>query len=219
MDCKNLKTIYFAGRLPDNIYRALIPTNCTIYVPGEYIQNYRDAFGADYKYIYAWYPDESSDGDKCATPSVVYESGELRFACETPGAKFLYTISDMDMATKALSEDGKISLSAAYNISLRAIADGYKPSDKAEAMLYWAEANLEDATNINQTKTRGIVASVNDGIVSISGLYNGEMVKFFAADGKYIGSAVAANGTTSYAVSESLVIAKVGNNSIKISMK
>ena len=46
-----------------------------------------------------------------------------------------------------------------------------------------------------------------------------EVVKFFAADGKYLGSAVAANGAASYAVSESLVIAKVGKNSIKIAMK
>ena len=46
-----------------------------------------------------------------------------------------------------------------------------------------------------------------------------EVVKSFAADGKYLGSAVAANGAASYAVSESLVIAKVGKNSIKIAMK
>ena len=54
---------------------------------------------------------------------------------------------------------------------------------------------------------------------SVSGLDNGEEVKFYAADGKYIGQAVAANGTASYAVSEALVIAKVGNNSIKIAIK
>ena len=50
-------------------------------------------------------------------------------------------------------------------------------------------------------------------------LDNGEVVKFFAADGKYLGSTVAANGAASYAVSESLVIAKVGKDSIKIAMK
>jgi len=54
---------------------------------------------------------------------------------------------------------------------------------------------------------------------TLSGLDDGEVVKFFAADGKYLGSAVAANGAASYAVSESLVIAKVGKDSIKIAMK
>ena len=40
------------------------------------------------------------------------------------------------------------------------------------------------------------------------------MVKFYATDGKYLGSSVAANGAASYAVNESLVIAKVGKDSI-----
>ena len=55
--------------------------------------------------------------------------------------------------------------------------------------------------------------------INSSGLANGEEVKFYAADGKFIGQAVATNGTASYAVSEALVIAKVGNNSIKIAIK
>ena len=98
-------------------------------------------------------------------------------------------------------------------------ADGHTASDKAEATLYWINANLENGTNINQVRTRGVVASAHDGIISLSGLDDGEVVKFFAADGKYLGSAVAANGAASYAVSESLVIAKVGKDSIKIAMK
>ena len=76
-----------------------------------------------------------------------------------------------------------------------------------------------NGTNINQVRTRGVVASAHDGIIGLSGLDDGEVVKFFAADGKYLGSTVAANGAASYAVSESLVIAKVGKDSIKIAMK
>lgn len=69
----------------------------------------------------------------------------------------------------ALSEDGIVSLSAAYKISVYATVVGYTPSEIAEADLYWLDDDLQ-STNINQIKTRGIVASVNDGIVSISGL-------------------------------------------------
>lgn len=115
--------------------------------------------------------------------------------------------------------NGEVSLSAAYHISVYATADGYSASDKAEATLYWINANLDNGTNINQVRTRGVVASAHDGIISLSGLDDGEVVKFFAADGKYLGSTVAANGAASYAVSESLVIAKVGKDSIKIAMK
>ena len=140
--CIGLETVCFKGKVPERIrgYGGGIPTTCIIKVPSEYLQDYKDAFGENYKYIYAWNPDESGDDDKpvtqCATPSVSYEAGELKFACETAGAKYHYTISDNDMATDALSEDGKVSLTAAYNISVYATADGYTASEKAEATLF-----------------------------------------------------------------------------------
>ena len=223
-DCQNLETVYFKGKYCKSNYADLkIPTTSIIKVPTEYLQGYRDSFGSDYKYIYAWNPDETGDDNKpvtqCSTPSISYESGKLKFACETTGAKYHYTITDTDIKSDALSENGEVSLSAAYNISVYATADGYKASDKAEATLYWIDANLDNSTNINMVKTRGVVASAHDGIITLSGLDNDEVVKFYAADGKYLGSSVAANGSASYAVNESLVIAKVGKDSIKIAVK
>ena len=222
--CRKLETVYFKGKYCNSSYTDLyIPTTSIIKVPTEYLQGYKNAFGSSYKYIYAWNPSESGDDNDsvtpCATPSVSYESGKLKFACETSGAKYHYTITDTDIKTDALNENGEVSLSAAYKISVYATADGHTASDKAEATLYWINANLENGTNINQVRTRGVVASAHDGIISLSGLDDGEVVKFFAADGKYLGSTVAANGAASYAVSESLVIAKVGKDSIKIAMK
>ena len=224
--CSGLETVYFKGKVPKLSYYLgkgpEIPPTCIIKVPSEYLQDYKNAFGKDYTYIYAWNPDESGDDDKpvtqCATPSVSYEAGELKFACETAGAKYHYTISDKDMAMDALSEDGKVSLTAAYNISVYATADGYTASEKAEATLYWINANQE-TTNINLAKTRGIMATAHDGIVSISGLDNGEVVMFYAANGKLLGSSPAVGGVASCAVSEKMVIAKIGMNTIKVSMK
>ena len=223
-DCLNLETVYFKGKYCRSNYANLkIPTTSIIKVPTEYLQGYKDSFGSDYKYIYAWNPDGSGDDTKpvtqCSTPSISYESGKLMFACETTGAKYHYTITDTDIKSDALSENGEVSLSAAYNISVYATADGYKASDKAKATLYWIDANLDNSTNIHMVKTRGVVASAHDGIITLSGLDNGEVVKFYATDGKYLGSSVAANGSASYAVNESLVIAKVGKDSIKIAVK
>ena len=222
--CINIETYYFKGALPEMVLGGTgIPYTSIIKVPTEYLQDYKNAFGSSYKYIYAWNPNGSGDDTKpvtpCATPSISYASGELKFTSETAGAEYHYTITDADMASDAYSKDGKVTLSATYHISVYATADGYSASDKAEATLYWINANLENGTNINQVRTRGVVASAHDGIISLSGLDDGEVVKFFAADGKYLGSTVAANGAASYAVSESLVIAKVGKDSIKIAMK
>ena len=223
-DCKNLETVYFKGKKCNSNYKDLyIPQTSIIKVPKEYLQDYKNAFGPNYQYIYAWNPDETGEDNKpvtqCSTPSVSYGEGKLKFACETTGAKYHYTITDTDIKSDALSENGEVSLSAAYNISVYATADGYKASDKAEATLYWIDANLDNSTNINMVRTRGVVASAHDGIVTLSGLDNGEVVKFYATDGKYLGSSVAANGSASYAVNESLVIAKVGKDSIKIAVK
>ena len=222
--CLNLETVYFKGKKCNSGYNGLyIPTTCIIKVPTEYLQGYKDSFGPDYKYIYAWNPNETGDDNKpvtqCSTPSISYESGKLMFACETTGAKYHYTITDTDIKSDALSENGEVSLSAAYNISVYATADGYKASDKAEATLYWINANLNTGTNINMVKTRGVVASAHDGIITLSGLDNGEVVKFYAADGKLVGSSSAVDGTASCAVSDTMVIAKFGDNAIKVAVK
>ena len=221
--CKALKTVYFEGKVPriDSSGTGISYTS-NIKVPAEYLKDYKKALGSDYLYISAWNPNELDDDDKpvapCATPTISYESGELKFACETAGAKYHYTISSIDMTTNAISDDGKVSLSATYHISVYATADNHTASLKAEATLYWINANLE-TTNINPTKTRGIVASAHDGIVSISGLYNGEVVKFYSVDGKLLGSSSAVDGVASCAVSESMIIAKIGMDTIKVLIK
>lgn len=221
-NCKALKSVFFKGKVPISIKSASIPTESIIYVPKDYFQDYKDALGSNYQ-IYIWNTEETGADDnpaaQCETPIVSYESGNLKFTCETSGVKYYYTISDYDIATNKLSEDGNVSLSAAYNILVYATADGYRDSKIAKATLYWLEGNQDNPSNINLSKTRGIIASAHDGIVSISGLNNGEEVKFYSADGKYLGTTVAVNGAASYAVSESMVIAKVGNNSIKIAMQ
>ena len=221
-DCKALKSVFFKGKVPISIKSASIPTESIIYVPKDYFQDYKDALGSNYQ-IYIWNTEETGADDnpaaQCETPIVSYESGNLKFTCETSGVKYYYTISDYDIATNKLSEDGNVSLSAAYNILVYATADGYRDSKIAKATLYWLEGNQDNPSNINLSKTRGIIASAHDGIVSISGLNNGEEVKFYSDDGKYLGTTVAVNGAASYAVSESMVIAKVGNNSIKIAMQ
>ena len=119
-----------------NIYsKASIPTTAIIKVPTEYLQDYKNAFGSSYKYIYAWNPDGSGDDTKpvtpCAAPTISYESGKLKFASETAGAEYHYTITDADMASDAYSKDGKVTLSVAYKISVYATADGHTASDKA----------------------------------------------------------------------------------------
>ena len=221
--CSKLEKATFQGKLPRNTIKCGLQSTCIFYVPKAYYQNYKDALGSKYSYIYPSKDDESGEDkpvEQCSVPFVSYADGKLTFACSTPNAEYHYTITDSDIASDAYCQDGIVKLYAAYNISAYATADGYKASDKATATLYWIEANLQNnTTNINQTATRGIIATSNDGIVTLSGLNNSEIVRFYTVDGKQIGTAKAINGTASQAVSESIVIAKIGNQTIKIAVK
>ena len=221
--CSNLEKAIFQGKLPLNTIDCHLISTCIFYVPKAYLQDYKDALGSKYSYIYASKDSESGEekpNEQCAVPTISYADGKLTFASSTPNAEYHYTITDTDMALDAYSQDGIVKLSAAYNISAYATADGYKPSDKATATLYWVEANLQNTTtNINQIATRGIIVTSNDGIVTLSGLNNDETVRFYTVDGKQLGAAKAVNGTASQPVSESVVIAKMGNQTIKIAVK
>ena len=222
--CTKLEKIIFQGNLAQNILGGCgLQSTCIIYVPKAYLQDYKNALGSKYSYIYVSKDDESGEQkpmEQCAVPAISYADGKLTFACSTPNAEYHYTITDSDIASDAYCQDGTVKLYAAYNISAYATADGYKPSDKATATLYWVEANLQNnPTNINQTVTRGIIVTSNDGIVTLSGLNNDETVRFYTVDGKQLGAAKAINGTASQAVSESVVIAKMGNQTIKIAVK
>ena len=223
-NCSKLKKATFQGKIPNNTINCSLQSTCIFNVPKAYFQDYKDALGSMYPYIYVPLKDEES-GDQnpnkqCAVPTISYADGKLTFASSTPNAEYHYTITDTDMASDTYSKDGIVKLSAAYNISAYATADGYKPSDKATATLYWVKANLQNTTtNINQTATRGIIATSNDGIITLSGLNNDETVRFYTVDGKQLGAAKAVNGTASQAVSESIVIAKMGNQTIKIAVK
>ena len=222
-DCSKLEKATFQGKLPKYTINCGLLSTCIFYVPKAYLQDYKDALGSKYSYIYASKDSESGEekpNEQCAVPTISYADGKLTFASSTPNAEYHYTITDTDMASDAYSQDGIVKLSAAYNISAYATADGYKASDKATATLYWVEANLQNTTtNINQTATRGIIVTSNDGNVTLSGLNNDETVRFYTVDGKQLGAAKAVNGAASQAVSESVVIAKMGNQTIKIAVK
>lgn len=223
--CSKLELATFKGKLASYALNCGLPYTCIIYVPKAYLQDYEEALGSKYQFIYASKDDgEDKPMEECATPNITYNDGKLLFDSSTPNAEYHYTITSPDLATDTYSQDGTVGLVAAYSITAYATADGYKPSEKATATLYWLKANatLDDgtSTNINQAKTRGIVVTSHDGIVTLSGIDNGEEVRFYAADGRQIGIARAVDGVVSQATpASSLVIAKIGSQTIKVAVK
>ena len=79
---------------------------------------------------------------------------------------------------------------------------------------------IEETEGIESVEARGIAIQSAGGFINISGLDNNEKVSFYGIDGKSLGSATAINGTTSFAAqSGSIVVAKIGKESVKIAVE
>ena len=143
---------------------------------------------------------------------------------DTIHSKFLSQSSPTKEAqTKPVTivENNNVNLSACYDITCYAKAEGFINSDVATAKLYWltSSGSLEGA-GINNVSMRGIAIQSAGGFINISGLDNNETVCFYGIDGKALGSATAINGTTSFAAqSGSIVVAKIGKENVKIAVK
>lgn len=98
--------------------------------------------------------------------------------------------------------------------------DIYKNTDWWNEFIEIRPIDEQDATGINTAKAQhtNAKATSTNGILMLSGLSAGELVSFYAYDGKCIGKAVATDDGTVrfYSGKETIVIAKVRNRSFKI---
>ena len=223
----NLEEFTITGKEPPylypNVFGSQDLSNATLYVPESEAGYYQTTepwskFGK----ILTLSGDTPEGPQKCATPSISYSDGKLQFSCETEGAKCYYTLNNSDVKTgETLAESNNVNLSACYDITCYAKAEGFVNSDVATAKLYWltSSGSLEGA-GINNVSMRGIAIQSAGGFINISGLDNNEKVSFYGIDGKALGSATAINGTTSFAAqSGSIVVAKIGKENIKIAVE
>lgn len=161
--------------------------------------------------------------EKCATPVINYADGKLVFTCATEGAEYYYTITDEDIKKDAHSQDGTVELTAAYNISVYASADGYISSDEAKAVLYFIKAGSGTGVGVSEifAGERGVVLSTDGQTVTASGLADGEAVSLYTTDGMLLSTSKAsADGiaTLDAKGERGVLIVKVGNDGLKISV-
>ena len=221
-NCINLENVYcYAEKVPitDNlVFDGTYIEYVTLYVPSSAIDAYKTQRPwSDFGTIKTI---EGSEGEtkKCETPTISFANGELVYNCATDGVEYVSEIKSNDI-NKFYTD--RVSLSACYDISVTAMKTGFDNSEVATAKLYWltSSGSLE-GDNINNVAMRGIAIQSTGGFISISGLDNNETVSFYGIDGKALGSATAINGTTSFAAqSGSIVVAKIGKESIRIAVK
>ena len=218
--CSKLENVYcYAEKVPLTDATAFEDSNIrysTLYVPSSALSSYKttapwSGFGT-FKALGGTEPETK----KCEKPVISYANGELDFTCSTEGVEFASEIKCDDVKNYNTS---KVSLSACYDISVTATKAGYDNSDVATAKLYWLPTS-DIGTNINTSKTRGVVIQSAGGFITLSGLDTNERVDFFAVDGAALGSATATDGTATFsAKSGTIVVAKIGKESVKIAVE
>ncbi len=226
----NLEEFTITGEEPPFLYSNIFGTQdlstATLYVPESKTGYYQTTkpwskFGKVLT-LSGETPEEPEEPQKCSTPSISYSDGQLQFTCETEGAQCYYTLNNSDVKTaETIAESNNVNLSACYDITCYAKAEGFVNSDVATAQLYWlpSSGSLEGA-GINNVSMRGIAIQSAGGFITISDLDNNEKVSFYGIDGKSLGSVTAINGTTSFAVqSGSIVVAKIGKENVKIAVE
>ena len=225
-DCSNLKEVTCLWDNLDGIdvhHKTFnnIFSEAKLYIPKGTMAMYKAKEPwSNFKYIIEE-NDVTEDAEKCQTPTIGYSNKELTFTSQTEGAKYHYTITDDDIKTEAYSEDGIISLSATYKISVYASADGYKNSDRATATLYFINAGLENTTGVLQIeKQRGVLISTEGNNISISGLDDNEKVYLYNLQGMSLAEGTACAGTVNLNTGneQGVVIIKIGEQSIKVKL-
>ena len=84
---------------------------------------------------------------KCATPTIAYDKGELVFSCETEDVKF---ISEVKVADAKSNEGERVQLIPIYIINVYATKDGFEDSDVATATIRWRDGRplMEGFSNV-----------------------------------------------------------------------
>ena len=199
-----------------------ISSDARLYIPVGTLYLYKATEPwSDFEYI------EEGDGsvelEKCATPMISYADGKLVFTCETDGAEYHYSVTSEDFRTNAYSQGGTVELTAAYNISVYASADGCTNSDEATATLYFIKAGSGTGVGVSEifAEERGVVLSTDGQTVTASGLADGEAVSLYTTDGMLLSTSKAsADGiaTLDTKGERGVLIVKVGNDGLKISV-
>lgn len=206
-----------------NVFRFSNIQNGTLYVPEESINLYSAAYPwynwGEIKSIDERKPQGGGDNE-CLSPTITYTDGKLEISSLTPNSKCYYTIKVDDLADDKFT-NGHISLQATYYISAYAVAEGYTPSPIAYATLHWLDASFENGSSTHMfASKRAILVSSNGGLVTVSGLNDGERVEVFSADGRELGSTRAAGDAAVFSakIGEAAIL-KIGNDSIKAVVK
>ena len=229
--CPELTDVYcYAEKAPpaSNAFKDSYIEYATLHVPKASIDNYnsKNPWSA-FKTIIGLdgtMPDdpEEQETPKCATPTINYNNGKLKFGCETEGVEYISEITDKDVKKFYTSE---VDLTATYTISVYATKNGYDNSDVAKATLCWIDADpvTEGITNgVANVRANAVLIQTSGNIVSVSCAPDNSQIRVYNLSGQEVGHAITSANTTVVGTSlqvGDVGIVKIGSKVVKVVMK
>ena len=159
-NCQELLDVYcYAERVPTtwgNAFDGSYPEYATLHVPEVAYEIYRTTepwgnFGT-IKVI----DGETPVVEKCATPTISYINGKVRFACETEGVEFVPTVT---CTSKQMLNGNELELGGTYTISVYAVKEGYDNSDTATMTINMSQ--MGDVNGDGQVTITDVTTLVN----------------------------------------------------------
>ena len=226
-DCSSLTNIHLLGKTPPSIVSNTFAESqyatLTIYVPQGALDAYQAAdVWKDFWDIREEGTTETPDEEvkKCATPVITYNNSGLDITTKTDGAEIHTKITCNDVGSY---NDGRIDLSATYNITTYATKTGYLDSETATATLCWIAASGDSEDNsIIKVEAMPVLITCNNGTINICGGKEGAEIVVYTTSGVAVGNATITNGnatiSTGLAKGEIAVISIAGKG-IKVVMQ
>lgn len=165
-DCQNIENVYClpgsSEELTQMIYAELdafsgsYPDYATLHVPEVAYEDYRTTepwsnFGT-IKVI----DGETPVVEKCATPTITYANGKVRFACETEGVEFVPSIT---VTPNQLQNGNELAIGGTFTVSVYAVKEGYDNSDTATMTINMSQ--MGDVNADGELNAADITAVVN----------------------------------------------------------
>ncbi|MBP5338177.1 MAG: leucine-rich repeat domain-containing protein [Prevotella sp.] len=166
--CQELTDVYcYAKNVPNaniDAFQNSYVEYTTLHVPKASLPLYKGCEPWNsFKSIEALTQEVIDNVDKCATPTIAYDKGELVFSCETEGVKFF---SEVKAADAKSNEGERVQLMPTYEISFYATKEGFDDSDVATATITWRDGRPL-FTGFSSVTTDGKAANDTNGDVKV----------------------------------------------------
>lgn len=229
-DCSELSDVYcYAENVPntnsDAFYGSYIEY-ATLHVPESSIDFYRTTLPWSNFGTIVTLSGEGPDPEvkKCATPTISYTNGTLKFGCETEGAEFISEITDTDIKKHY---EASISLTATYHISVFAIKAEYENSDTIQATLCWIEQQprtegITDEDAVTEVPAVPVLIQTHGNSITVQGAKEGTEILLYSVNGMQLDSVIASKEAAflnASRLSGSVAIVKIGDKAVKVKIK